>query len=136
MQEAMKNMPPEQRKQMEAYMKKMPGHAQMGEKGMRTCYTRDLLDRGTALSRDADGRCETTIKNQTSSKIEMSFQCKDGANGTGEWSWPSDSSYQGHMQLKQKNGQLMEMNFKGKYLQADCGEVKPYVPPAERAKKK
>jgi hypothetical protein len=121
-------LPPDQRKQVEAMMAKS-GVGGLTGKGMKVCYTKEMFAKPENFGKDPRGQCSTTLNTQTSTKISMSFKCKDGSAGTGEWNMPTSTTYNGHMKFTRKAGEVSEFAQTGSFLGADCGTVKPMTPP-------
>lgn len=130
---SMDKMSPEQRKQMTAMMSKSGFN--MGAGGTKICYTKELLDQGQNLGHDSNRHCESTVKQQTSTHMTMDFKCKDGSTGTGEWNFHNSTSYDGMMKFTKKDGKVTEMAQKGRFLSADCGDVKPFAVPKSPSSK-
>ena len=122
---AMANMPPEQRKQMEAVLAQH-GAAMGGDSGMKVCFTAEQLADGKFLGHRPHDNCESSITHQSSSQVAMSFKCKDGTNGSGEWKLDGKTTYSGHMKMTKKDGKLTEITQVGKFVSADCGNVKSF----------
>lgn len=123
--EAMAKLPADQRKMMAEMMKKQGIAAGTSGKGFDVCYTKEMLDDASSLSRDPEGKCETSITSQSNEKILMDFKCKDGVTGKGEWKLDGKDKYKGHVAMTQKDGKQTELDQEGKFLKADCGDVKP-----------
>lgn len=123
LQEALKKMPPEQRKLVAETMKKQ-GVVTDG-KGFQVCYTREMLAKGHGLSADPSGQCDSQITEQTAALVKMTFTCKDGTKGKGEFKLGDGVRFMGHINTTKPGGQKLEMAQEGKFLKADCGDVKP-----------
>lgn len=121
--EALAKMPPEQRKMVAETMKQQ-GVVTDG-KGFKVCYTREMLDRGHGLSADPSGNCDSKITEQTAALIKMTFTCKDGSKGKGEFKLGEGVRFVGHIESTKADGKKFEMAQEGKFLKADCGDVKP-----------
>jgi len=124
---AMAKMPPEKRKQMEAMMAKSGlGVASNGAR--RVCFTEAMFkDPGSFSTSPEQRRCETKIKQQSSTSMEMEFSCKDGASGVGTWKTPTSESFTSHMEFKTAKGRASNFEQSGKFLAKDCGDVKPLI---------
>ena len=121
---AMKDMPEEQRKQMMKFMDKTnSGIGQGGD--IKVCYTKKMLEKPEGLSQHPKGKCTTKVISQTSSKIVTKFSCEDGTTGDGTWNISNPNLYSGDVKVKSPKSGVSESSFKGEYLSADCGNVKP-----------
>lgn len=127
---SMEKMSPEQRKQMSAMLAKSGmSVGTPGEGGTKICYTKEQLDHGPNLGQTHNRHCESIVKQQTSKRMVMDFKCQDGSTGTGEWNFHSSTGYDGKMKFTKKDGKIMEMSQKGRFLSANCGDVKPFALP-------
>jgi guanyl-specific ribonuclease Sa len=142
MKKQLANMPPEQRKQMEAMM------AQSGMKvtddgvsfnnnqveisptgtNAKVCVTQAQIDRGE-LPDDVKG-CESTLKKISATQFKSTHVCSGEYSGTGESevTFHSPKHYTGTGKMNQvMNGEKRTMAFtmEGKWLSSDCGDVKP-----------
>jgi hypothetical protein len=142
MKKQLANMPPEQRKQMEAMM------AQSGMKvtddgvsfnnnqveisptgtNAKVCVTQAQIDRGE-LPDDVKG-CESALKKISATQFKSTHICSGEYSGTGESevTFHSPKHYTGTGKMNQvMNGEKRTMAFtmEGKWLSSDCGDVKP-----------
>jgi len=142
MKKQLANMPPEQRKQMEAVM------AQSGMKmtddgvsfnnnqveisptgtNAKLCVTQAQIDRGE-LPDDVKG-CESVLKQVSAKQFKSTHVCSGEYSGTGESevTFHSPKHYTGKGTMNQvMNGEKRTVAFtmEGKWLNNDCGEVKP-----------
>ncbi|MFT3856042.1 MAG: DUF3617 domain-containing protein [Aquabacterium sp.] len=134
MAEQLKKMPPEMRKQMETHMKAqgvqmVPGK---GGTGVRMCLTRDMLDQDRW--QQSQGDCRNTGMNRAGNTWTWHFQCtQPPGEGEGKTTFEGSTAYATEMHLKtqhQGRMQTMTMKHRGKWLGADCGDIKPITPPA------
>lgn len=125
MAKALAGLPAAQRKQAEAMMAAQGGADALMNRAVSTCYTKEGLEKPETLATDSEGDCQNKITEQTSKRIKVSFSCKDGTTGSGEWNLKSSTAYNGSMQMKRKTGGPLSINYAGKFLKADCGDVKP-----------
>ena len=139
MNEALAKMPPEQRKQMQAMLAQKgmatPSAAPAGAGGqpggMRVCISKEMAARGDMP--DPDGRCKQDSLARGGNKVNFKFNCtgEPPSSGTGEYVFSGDKGYQGKMLVNTVRGGKpvsMEMQLSGRFLSADCGEVKPRSP--------
>ena len=135
MQQAMANMPPEQRKQMEATMAKQ-GAAMSGGGAHRMCISPEMAARDKPMV-DPEGRCEPAKVSRSGNKTSYEFNCKsDGRSMVGK----GDSTFAGDtitsrmdMTTSDATGKhTMQTEQQMKYLGADCGGLKPVGQAARR----
>lgn len=120
MQQAMKNMSPAQKLEME----KMMGQHGMGfgDKGMKVCHT-DKTMSVEALVQDKKSNCTILNKQELSDGIKFDIKCDKGT-GTAEYHAKDDSSYTGFNEFVTARGKN-RIEFIGKFLSANCGNIKP-----------
>ena len=126
--EALANMTPEQRAQVEARMKDSFGG---GPKTTtrRYCMTKEKLDKDTAFS-DERNECTRTVLSSSSTMTEVKIHCaqKDmTSDGTFKFEALSPENVKGAVRMVTTgNGHTMHMDFDftSKYLGASCGDVK------------
>jgi len=142
MKKQLANLPPEQRKQMEAMMAQ--SGMKMTDDGVsfnnsqveisptgtkaKMCVTQAQIDRGE-LPDDVKG-CESVLKQISATQFKSTHVCSGEYSGTGESevTFHSPKHYTGTGKMNQvMNGEKRTMAFtmEGKWLGSDCGEVKP-----------
>jgi hypothetical protein len=133
MQKQMADMPPAQRKQMEEMMAKQgvkmaPGGG--GAMAMQMCLTKEMVERNEM---PMDSNCKMTSQSRSGNTQKMAYACSNPpSTGEGTFTYHSPESYSGKMVVKtmaQGKPETMTMNSTGKWLKADCGNVKPVMPP-------
>ncbi len=142
MKKQLANMPPEQRKQMEAMM------AQSGMKmtddgvsfnnnqvtispagtNAKICITQEQINRGD-LPDDVKG-CESVLKQISPTQFKSTHVCSGEYSGTGESevTFLSPKHYTGKGEMTQMtNGEkrVVKFTMEGKWLANDCGDIKP-----------
>lgn len=122
---AFAELPAEERKRAEAAMASQGGADGWMNQTVTPCYTNEDLKKAEALTNDPEGNCQSKISEQTSKRIKISFKCRDGTAGNGEWNLKSSSAYDGFMQMDRKEGGPMTIKYAAKFLKADCGDTKP-----------
>ena len=132
MHKQMATMPPEQRKQVEQMMSSRG--MGMGAQGtsVKVCVTREEVAR-QAEPQFREG-CTQQVVQRTANSMKVKFECTkpQAMSGEGEMRFISDKAYTGKSTLtSQANGkaQQMTMEMAGKWLAADCGDVKPRPAP-------
>ena len=122
-------MPPE----AAAAMKKM-GMAMPGAKPVtvQMCMSQAEVEsnRPPHLDRTATG-CDTRLVKQTATEMTASMVCKGNMRGTGtiQVAYKGDTQYSGFYSFKGTSGGRpvdMTTRFRGNWVKADCGKVKPY----------
>ena len=134
MQKQLASMPAAQRKQMEAMMAQQG--VRMGKPGagggmvVQSCMTREMIDRNDMPMQEG---CRVT-RNQRSGNVQkIAFSCTNPpSSGEGQFTFTSPEAYSSKMTVRATvdgKTQTNTMDTTGKWLRADCGNVKPVVPP-------
>jgi hypothetical protein len=128
--EALANMSPEQRAQMEARMKDSFGG---GPKTTtrKSCVTKEKLDKSSVFGDDRN-ECTRTVLSSSSTMTEVKIHCaqKDmTSDGTFKFEALSPENVKGAMRMVmtgkgQSQPMHMDFDFTSKYLGAACGDVK------------
>jgi Protein of unknown function (DUF3617) len=135
-QEAMAQMPPEQRKIMEDAMKKSGVSMNYGGDGsmtMKMCVSQAMVDQGALGQQNMVGDCKTSFNSAGANTYKMSYRCNNPkSNGEGTYVFAADGSYEMSMKTNtvvdgKDNGMTIKGN--GKYLGDNCGDIKPMVMP-------
>lgn len=132
MQQQMANMPAAQRKQMEDMLAKqgmsMPTAGAGGGMAVKVCITPEMAARQD-MPMQNEGDCTSTVTSRSASALKMNFVCKKPpSSGEGTYTFRGDSAYAMKMVVNtthQGKPQTMTMDGEGKWLSADCGNVKP-----------
>ena len=129
-QQAMASMPPEQRKMMQDMMGSQ-GVA-FGPQGnsVRVCVTKEDAERDIAPP--AQEGCTQTSK-RSGNVWQLSFRCPGPppSSGDGTMTLQSATAYSGNFAIvtdMEGKPEKMKMATSGKWLAADCGNVKPTKP--------
>ena len=134
MREQMASMPPEERKQMEAVMASQGVQMAPGSKGVRMCMTREMVERNDVSGPQGD--CRTTQQRRSGSTMKVVFTCSNPpSRGESEITMKGSEGYTSRTTTTTTAGgkpETMTMEASGKWISADCGNVKPIVPPAGR----
>ena len=131
MQKHMASMPPEQRKMMEQQMAKsgvkMGAGGPAGGMSVQVCMTREMVEKNDLPSQQGD--CKTTSQGRSGNTMKMAFACTNPpSSGDGQVTFNSPESYTSKMNVStQVDGkpEKISMEGTGKWLAADCGNVKP-----------
>ena len=123
-------MPPEAMEQMKKMGMKMPSARTFAS---QICMTQAEVDSDTLppLSKNESG-CTNHIVRQTGSAMSAQTVCTGEMKGSGQMqiSYSGAEHYTGSYSFKgTMSGQPMDTtsSFKGDWVKADCGAVKPYV---------
>ena len=134
MREQMAQMPPEQRKQMEAMMAsrgmQMTPDAG-GGMAMRMCLTREMVERNEIT--DKRGDCTTTQQQRSGNTLRMAFSCTNPpSKGETQVTFSGPEAYSSRTTVTTTTDgkpETMTVEGTGKWLGADCGNVKPMQAP-------
>lgn len=132
MNQQMAAMSPEQRKMVQDMMAKqgMQMGGADGGSGMRMkiCMTQDMVDRNEMPS-ERRGDCKHTQSPRVGNTLKYAFTCTNPpSSGEGEVSFQSREAYSMKMAMTttvKGQPEKMDMQATGKWLGADCGNVKP-----------
>jgi len=134
MQQAMANMPPEQRAQMESMMKQHAGGAMSGDGGFKMCISAEEANRDKPVI-DREGKCQPATVTHSGDHTTFTINCSSNGNvttGKGESTSSGDTiTTQVDMTITKANGEshVMHNETEMRYLGADCGDVKPLSVP-------
>lgn len=128
-------LPPEQRRQVEAMMKNRG--VTMGPQGTsaKFCLTKEQAAKPPEARLTGD--CKPTDIKRNGNTMSYRFACTtpQQVSGDGTITYASDKAYSGSANiatLVAGQPQQMTMTMTGKWLAADCGDVKPLgAPPAK-----
>ncbi|WP_332774558.1 DUF3617 domain-containing protein [Polaromonas sp.] len=135
MQKQMAGMPPEQRKQMQDMMGKQGmamGQGGAGGMSVKMCMTKEMAERNE-MPAQQQGDCKTTHSPRSGNTMKFAYTCaQPPSSGEGQITYVSDTAYTMKMvtttTVKGK-AEKMNMDASGKWLSADCGNVKPIASP-------
>ena|SRR6185503_8006854 len=123
--EDLAKMPPAQRAQIENMMKSMQG----APVTVKSCMTKEKMEKNGFMQERPNQNCKQTITNNTARSMDATVVCTGAQAMTATIHVESASStaYTGTMKAKaQARGGEMDMTIEmaGKWLGADCGDVK------------
>ena len=134
MQKQMASMPPEQRKQMEAMLAQQgvrmarPGAG--GGMTVQSCVTQEMIARNDMPMQEG---CRITQNQRSGNVQKIAFACsKPPSSGEGQFTFISPEAYNSKMTVRAAmdgKTQTSTMETTGKWLKADCGNIKPVAPP-------
>ena len=130
MQQQMASMPPEHRKMVEDMMKQR-GMSVCGSSGgavtVKFCMTKEMAERREVPSQRGD--CKTTRQQMSGSTMKMAFTCTNPpSSGDGEITFLGPDAYRMKMVVNtaiQGKPEKINMEGSGRWLAADCGDIKP-----------
>jgi hypothetical protein len=134
MRQQLANMPPEQRKMMEQMMAAQGVKVAPGSGGMavQVCITPEMAAR-QELPVQTQGSCTHKIDSRSGNTMKISYSCTNPpSSGQGTYTFRGDTGYDMDMTVHtQDRNRPTTMNLKGKgrWLAADCGNVKPLGAP-------
>jgi hypothetical protein len=137
MQQQLAAMPPEQRKQMEAMMAQRGmkmGTGAGGVTSMQICMTKEMTERNDLwMQQQQQSNCKITSQSRSGNTMKMAYSCPNPpSSGEGEFTYNGSDAYSSRMTVTSMRGgkpQVMKMEGSGKWLGADCGNIKPIAPP-------
>jgi hypothetical protein len=134
MQKQLASMPPAQRKQMEAVMAQQG--VRMGKPGagggmvVQACMTQEMIARNDMPMQDG---CRVTQNQRSGNVQKIAFACTNPpSSGEGQFTFTSPEAYSSKMTVRATadgKTQTTTMETSGKWLKADCGNVKPVTLP-------
>lgn len=137
MEQQMRMMKPEQRKMMEEMLAKQGikvGAGGLGMMSAQTCMTKEMVERNEVPAQQGD--CKTTQQQRSGNTVRIAYTCtKPPASGEGTLIIHSPEAYTMKMAITSKAGgkaETVHMDASGKWLKADCGDVKPIQPPLKK----
>lgn len=125
----MANMPVEQRKMMEDMMAKQGLGINHHANSVKVCISKEQAA-NLEIPQGQNQNCKNEVIKRTAKTIKIKFECKGISKslGEGEFTLTSPTSYTGksvvNMTVDNKPDR-MNMDQKGKWLSANCGEIKP-----------
>jgi Protein of unknown function (DUF3617) len=142
MKKQLANMPPEQRKQVEAMMAqsgvkidgdsiKMQNDAvKISSEGtqVKQCITQAEIDRGDFP--DDDENCKSTLSQISKNHFKATHKCvgENPSHGESEVVFDSNRYYSGKGVMTQTvdgKPHTLEIEMEGKWISSDCGDIKP-----------
>lgn len=127
MQEMMAQVPPEMREQMKAMMAQQG--AGVTDKGTTVCVTAEQIARGEVGAQNPEGRCKISNLKMSGNTTTMNIKCEapNKAEGTTTVTRSSNTQWSSTTNMQTDKGE-MKQEATGKWLKADCGNVKPLKP--------
>ena len=128
-------LPPEARARLEASMAARAQSNGSSSHSVKQCITEKNLAHVFEREDRRDHKCTHTVVSRTATSMEMHLECKNlgpgGASSTGTFKWAvtTPESMQGSVDLVTTvagHDLPMHSALTGKWLGADCGDVKPH----------
>lgn len=127
MQQQLANMPPEQRKMVEQMMAKQG--LGIGPKGtsVKVCISKEQAELDRVPQQEG---CTQKVDRVSASTVKVAFECKGNppSSGEGTLTFSSPTAYNGQFKVKtvvDNKPEQIDMAQSGKWLAADCGNLKP-----------
>ncbi len=119
------NMTPEQKQRMESAMRGAMGQPMV----TRTCMTREKFNDSNFMSSGSDNTCKQVLTTNTATTLDGTVTCTGDRAMSGEMhvQAPSPTAFTGTMKVNAAAGgraMVVDMKMQGKWLGADCGDVK------------
>jgi len=136
MQAQMASMPPEQRKMMEDMMARqgvdLSGLGSNGGMVVKMCMTKEMVAQNQVPIQQ-QGDCTHRLSPVVGNSMKVSFSCTNPpASGEGQITFKGDTAYAMKMNMRSTAAgkpETMSLDATGKWLGADCGNIKPMVIP-------
>jgi hypothetical protein len=135
MEKQLAGMSPEQRRQMQDMMAKQGmsmGPGTGGGMSMKMCITKEMAERNE-MPQQQQGDCKTTQSPRNGNTMKISYVCtQPPSSGEGVMTFSGDTAYTMKMNTTttvKGKPEKMTMDAAGKWLSADCGNIKPITPP-------
>jgi hypothetical protein len=135
----LKNMPPEQRRQVEAMMKERGVDMGGGPGQMKICLSKESLDQGRWQGEQGEqGNCKTDFTQRSAKSWKWRSVCTEPkAVSEGEATFVDAEHYnvKTSMTMAMQGGasRTMQTTMNSTWLGADCGDVKPVQAPKKKA---
>lgn len=125
---ALEKMPENQRQQMEKMITDLSkGNYNLKKGIIQVCYTKEMLEDEENLAKHGDKKCQTTVKEKSSSHIVTTFKCDDGESGEANFTIKTPTTYTGIVKINNLKGKDGEINYSGTFTSKNCGKVKPII---------
>lgn len=95
----------------------------------KVCITEETKKRGSAPNQKSNGCTSSTQWSGDKGVFEMT--CENGRTGRGEFVYSGSEKYQGFIEFNdgKKPPAIRRTDIVGRWISADCGNVKPNLPP-------
>ncbi|MBC7714611.1 MAG: DUF3617 domain-containing protein [Rhizobacter sp.] len=131
MKKQMASMPAEQRKMVEEMMAKQGLSIGAGKpRTVKVCISKEQAEK-MDIPTSQNENCKNEITKRTATNVSMKFTCSGTpkSDGTADFTLKGPTAYTGkaviNMTTKEGAPDRMDMDSSGKWLAADCGDIKP-----------
>jgi hypothetical protein len=135
-QAALAKMPPEVKAKMAEAMKARGMSIPDANGATKVCFTKDMFESGRWQQMAADSGCTTNFSTQSSTLWKWHSTCTSlNSESDGEAVFSSPESYKTRMTTTATVGGKTKTTTRivqSKWLAADCGDIKPFTPPARK----
>lgn len=94
-----------------------------GHNGMKVCYEKGTFSQENMDKQQAKGDCKMTDKENLADGMRFHIKCKN-SDMISEYHHASPTMYSGWNEIQTKSNKV-RTEFSGKFVSADCGNVKP-----------
>ena len=122
MNESMKAMPAAQREKLQKIMSQK-GIGMGSGNAVKICHTKESQDQALVQSQK-EQKCKIEDRVELKNGIRFKLKCENGS-GQSEYHKVSENNYKGWTEMETARGK-MKMEFYGKFLSANCGDIKPF----------
>ena len=133
LQQQLAAMPPDKRRQIEEMMASRGVKLNAQGTTLKVCIGKEQAARPAQPPMSGDCRQSDVQRSANSMRYKFACTTPQKVEGEGEVTWSGDKSYAGTSTVtSQVNGkpQQMRMTMNGRWLGADCGDVKPLAAPS------
>jgi hypothetical protein len=139
MQERLAKLPPERRKQMEAMLAQHGMGSAPGSNALRVCITPEQAARDAPPP--TQNGCTSSGVQRSGNVMRFKYECAGPppSSGEGEFAYASAKEWKGKVvstQMRQGQPVRGETTMAGRWIAADCGNVRPLAMPGPGAPKK
>ena len=136
MQKQMESMPPDQRKMVQDMMAKQGvqmGTSSTGGVAIKICMTKEMIEQ-SHMAKPSE-HCTHTLAPRSGSTQRFTYSCtQPPSQGQGEVTYVSPEAYTTKLTTTSTVGgkeRNMDMQNAGRWLGADCGDIKPFKMPVK-----
>ena len=122
------NLSPEQRQHVQQMLQQNGVQTDLANGAMHSkiCITREMIERKQLPIQEGD--CSTRMTPAGANRLQVSFTCtRPHASGEGEMTVDTPTTYRAQMRIHNQDqpNQVVNMDVAGRWLAADCGNVRP-----------
>jgi hypothetical protein len=122
--EALANMPPEKRAEIEKMMQARAGKPSTHVR--KSCVTQQKLDQDRMITSDDEEQCKKKIISKSANKLVIERTCPEPHAYTAKWviEAKTPESLAASMDVVQSGGGKVHVDIKGRWLGASCAGIK------------